>query len=104
MIENKLQVQVHIWDTAGQERFKSLTKHHYKGAHIALLVFDINEPGSLNRTEHWLSELKEHTPENCQTILIANKCDLESKCNPIQFAKKYNLQFCMTSSHYERDA
>jgi GTPase SAR1 family protein len=50
MIENKFQVQVHIWDTAGQERFKSLTKHHYKGAHIALLVFDINDPGSLSRT------------------------------------------------------
>lgn len=36
-----LKVPVVLWDTAGQERFKSLTTHHYQGAHGALLVFDV---------------------------------------------------------------
>ncbi len=54
-----------MWDTAGQERFKSLTKHHYRGANLALLVVDLSDPQTLKRAQHWLNELKENIPENC---------------------------------------
>lgn len=69
-------VQVVLWDTAGQERFKSLTTHHYQGAHGALLVFDVTDASSFDRARQWVEELSENTPHSCKTALITNKCDL----------------------------
>lgn len=31
-----------IWDTAGQEKYHSVTPLYYRGAHAALLVYDIS--------------------------------------------------------------
>lgn len=32
-----------IWDTAGQEKYHSVTPLYYRGAHVALLVYDITQ-------------------------------------------------------------
>lgn len=32
-----------IWDTAGQEKYHSVTPLYYRGAHVALLVYDISK-------------------------------------------------------------
>lgn len=32
-----------IWDTAGQERYHSVIPLYYRGAHAALLVYDISK-------------------------------------------------------------
>lgn len=34
-------MQLDIWDTAGLERFQSLIPMYYRGAHAALVVYDI---------------------------------------------------------------
>lgn len=31
-----------IWDTAGQEKYHSVTPLYYRGAHVALIVYDIS--------------------------------------------------------------
>lgn len=31
-----------IWDTAGQEKYHSVTPLYYRGAHVALVVYDIS--------------------------------------------------------------
>ena len=56
-IENSL-IKAQIWDTAGQERYRSITSAYYKGAHGALVVYDITRKSSFDSVEKWLSDLK----------------------------------------------
>ena len=34
-------IKFEIWDTAGQERYHSLAPMYYRGAHVAIVVYDI---------------------------------------------------------------
>ena len=77
VIVGEHKVKVNIWDTAGQERFKALTTHHYRGAHAALLVFDVSCRKSFLQSQQWLIELIEHTQPSCKVVLVCNKCDLD---------------------------
>ncbi len=68
-----------IWDTAGQERYKSLTPMYYRGAQIAIVVYDITCQSSLQGADFWLSELRKKGPDDLLKILVGNKCDLEKE-------------------------
>lgn len=37
-------VKFEIWDTAGQERYHSLAPMYYRGAHGAVIVYDVTNP------------------------------------------------------------
>uniref|UniRef100_A0A8C3Y2L8 RAB34, member RAS oncogene family n=1 Tax=Catharus ustulatus TaxID=91951 RepID=A0A8C3Y2L8_CATUS len=39
-----------LWDTAGQERFKCIASTYYRGAQAIVIVFDVNDVGSLEHT------------------------------------------------------
>ena len=40
---NDVQVKLEIWDTAGQEKYHSLAPMYYRGAHGAIVVYDITD-------------------------------------------------------------
>lgn len=40
---NNATLRFEIWDTAGQEKYHSVTPLYYRGAHVALLVYDITQ-------------------------------------------------------------
>ena len=65
-----------IWDTAGQEKYLSLNKIFFKGAHIAILVYDITNKESFKKVNFWYNEIKNYS--NYETIfaIVGNKCDL----------------------------
>ncbi|NXE87122.1 RAB34 protein, partial [Menura novaehollandiae] len=97
------------WDTAGQERFKCIASTYYRGAQgevptvsqlsvplplspshpsfsppAIVIVFDVNDVGSLEHTRQWLADaLKENDPSNVILFLVGSKKDLSS---PAQYS------------------
>jgi len=71
-------IMLQIWDTAGQERFRSMAPLYYRGAHAAILVFDVTAPDTLDKVSGWVEELQAQANEDSFIVLAANKCDLRS--------------------------
>jgi Ras-related protein Rab-1A len=103
MIEGKV-VKLHVWDTAGQERFQALTANYYKGAHAAVIVYDITNSRSFDRVTSWVESIDEANPEiPVAKLLVGNKSDLESQRqvsvkSGAELAKKINATFVETSA------
>ncbi|XP_068427999.1 ras-related protein Rab-17-like [Clinocottus analis] len=65
-----------IWDTAGAEKYHSVTSLYYRGAHTALLVYDISQKETFIRAQVWLKELeKQYIPGSTVIWLVGNKVD-----------------------------
>ncbi|WAQ99609.1 VPS21-like protein [Mya arenaria] len=89
-----------IWDTAGQERYKSLVPMYLRGAHIALVVYDVTDPESFANLGWWLECLKEHGGV-LRAAVVANKCDLVDEVgdlSPVKLAQEHGLQFVTVSA------
>ncbi|THH09780.1 hypothetical protein EW146_g8587 [Bondarzewia mesenterica] len=75
-------VTLQIWDTAGQERFSSLSAAFFRGADAALLMFDVNQPESLDALHRWWAEFCERAPlldeemEDFCCVVVGNKVDV----------------------------
>lgn len=61
---------VAVWDTAGEERFHSLTKIYTRGAHCAIIMYDITLHSSWKAVNQWMDELD----EECKVMIVGNKC------------------------------
>jgi small GTP-binding protein len=57
--ESGTTIRLQIWDTAGQERFRSISKLYYRGAHAAILCYDVTSQRSFDEMGSWLQELRE---------------------------------------------
>lgn len=72
-------VKLAIWDTAGSERFRSLTPNFYRGAHGAILVYDVTNRGTFDKLDNWLNELDAYSTRNdIVKMLVGNKIDKAS--------------------------
>ncbi len=80
-----------IWDTAGQETYKSLTKYFYKGAKMAVLVYDITRKESFdNIKSFWYDQIKEYGDEGIILGIAGNKSDkYDEEAVPEQEARDY---------------
>ncbi|MFX1521340.1 MAG: Rab family GTPase [Promethearchaeota archaeon] len=77
MIDEQNELRLQIWDTAGQERFRFLQPAYYRGAHGALLVYDITRMESLENIPKWIGDLVDTIGTSIPTVLVGNKCDLD---------------------------
>ncbi|KAJ8255922.1 hypothetical protein COCON_G00197860 [Conger conger] len=93
-----------IWDTAGEEKYHSVTPLYYRGAHAALVVYDISKKESFMRAQLWLKELeKQYIPGETVVVLVGNKADLsDTRQVPLQvgyrLAESKGLLFIETSA------
>ncbi|KAF5472106.1 hypothetical protein F2P56_008846 [Juglans regia] len=69
-------VKFEVWDTAGQERYHSLAPMYYRGAAAAIIVYDITNQASFERSKKWVQELKAQGNPNMVMALAGNKADL----------------------------
>lgn len=95
--------KLQIWDTAGQERFRTITTAYYRGAHGIIIVYDVTQQSSFDRVEAWYKTVQQHTKEDTQVIIVANKCDDEdSRVITTQqgeeLAKSLNVPFIEASA------
>jgi Ras-related protein Rab-7A len=73
-------VCLQIWDTAGQERFHQGTigSSFYRGAHGALLVYDVNNEESTKQLTLWKDECTSHieVEDYFPIVVVGNKVDI----------------------------
>ncbi len=102
-LEDGTTAQLSIHDIGGQDRFASVRNLFYKGAHLAMCVYDITREKTLqNLDEVWIPELLQYGPMPgssgqlpMKLILIGNKSDLKHlqsvrKKDGSAFAEKYD--------------
>ena len=56
-----------------------MTPIFYRGAHGAIIVFDVTNRDSFNRASKWFKEMKDYAEGNPQIILVGNKIDLKNR-------------------------
>jgi small GTP-binding protein len=81
------EVKLSIWDMAGQSRFKVVRSGFYRGARATALVYDLNDPDTLEHLQRWYEETRANC--TCQKfVVVGNKLDMASK-HDTRFAERF---------------
>eukprot|EP00826_Nyctotherus_ovalis_P052552 TRINITY_DN6682_c0_g1_i10.p1 TRINITY_DN6682_c0_g1~~TRINITY_DN6682_c0_g1_i10.p1 ORF type:complete len:218 (+),score=44.99 TRINITY_DN6682_c0_g1_i10:125-778(+) len=96
-------IRVQIWDTSGQETYKSVARNYFKGAHGAIVVYDITNHKSFEHVGDWLKEINEAADLSPVMMMVGNKCDLDNlrevqQEEAIRYAKETGVAFIETSA------
>jgi small GTP-binding protein len=96
-------VKLQLWDTAGQEKYKSMVASYYRGANVALVVFDITSHESFDSLPLWIENYYKNGPEQKNIILIGNKKDMIEERQVTQeeaelFSQTNNMIYFETSA------
>ncbi|CAN4114984.1 unnamed protein product [Withania somnifera] len=102
-LQDSTTVKFEIWDTAGQERYAALAPLYYRGAAVAVVVYDITSPESFAKAQYWVKELQKHGSPDIVMALVGNKADLDEKRevmtqDGIECAEKNGMFFLETSA------
>ena len=101
---NDTTVKFEIWDTAGQERYHSLAPMYYRGAEVAIVVYDITSFKSFEGAKNWVRDLKLYGQPNVVIALAANKCDLDAQFREVSaqegqaYARDEDMAYFETSA------
>ncbi len=63
-----------MWDLSGQPRFQDVVSEYFKGARLAIAVYDVTRPFTLVNLEYWIERLRQNSP-NSVLFIVANKID-----------------------------
>jgi small GTP-binding protein len=64
-----------FWDTAGQEKYRTLVPMHIRGAHAAIVVYDLTQRPTYDSLANWCEQLHQSAPA-CEIAVVGNKSDL----------------------------
>lgn len=92
-------VKLAIWDTAGSERFRGLAPNFYRGAHGAILVYDVTNRETFDKLDTWLQELEVYsTRPGLLKMLVGNKIDKVGSGDPQVVSKEEGLAWARKHS------
>ena len=96
-------VKIEIWDTGGSERFHAIAPMYYRGAHAAIVVYDITKAHTFARAMAWVRELQHQACSDVVIALAGNKSDLAGRrtveyLEAKEYAEANGLIFMETSA------
>ena len=96
-------IKLWIWDITPAERLKRNYLIHIKLAIGIVVIYDITDRASFSAVQHWMLEIEKHASVNVVSILVGNKCDLESQRQVTfeegqELADHYGVRFLETSA------
>ncbi|KAL3523492.1 hypothetical protein ACH5RR_016326 [Cinchona calisaya] len=102
-LQDSVTVKFEIWDTAGQERYAALAPLYYRGAAVAVVVYDITSAESFAKAQYWVKELQKRGSSGIIMALVGNKADLQEKRevsakDGMEYAEKNGMFFIETSA------
>lgn len=97
---SKKLVKFQLWDTAGQERFRAITSSYYRGAHIALVVFDLTNEESYKNVGRWIKNIQKFGNKNVHMVVVGTKSDQKIKLTDSE-EKTANIERIILASSEE---
>nr|GMD32121.1 ras-related protein RABF1 [Ipomoea batatas] len=84
-------------------QYAALAPLYYRGAAVAVIVYDITNPDSFIKAQYWVKELQKHGSPDIIMALVGNKADLLEKRevsvqDAIDYAEKNGMFFIETSA------
>lgn len=88
------QVTYQIFDLAGQDTYRVARKSFYKGGQAAFLIFDVQDPTTMNNLRTWIKDCVENSDGTVGTfVMLGNKADLvDTRQVSIQMATEFCQQ------------
>ena len=91
-------VMLNIWDIAGQEKFGGLKEGYYRGAHAAIVMFDVTSSMSFCNVDNWIKSIR-NVCGDIPILVCGNKCELPASRNinnreylPISVKNNFNIE------------
>ncbi|XP_052730925.1 ras-related protein RABF1 isoform X3 [Vigna angularis] len=84
-------------------KYAALAPLYYRGAAVAVIVYDITSPESFSKAQYWVKELQKHGSPDIVMALVGNKADLQEKRevavqDGTEYAEKNGMFFIETSA------
>jgi small GTP-binding protein len=97
------QARLEVWDTAGQETYRALVPVYLRGAHCAVILFDVADADSFASLSHWYKMLDDVIEQPIPVFLVANKIDISDEAvvnheEAAKFATEHRSKFAKTSA------
>ncbi len=93
-------VKIHTWDLAGQPHWSTVRETFYLGSHAMALIFDTNNPETIQHLPDWITECRGKAP-GIPVLIVGNKTDLPRRV-PLERIAKWaegnNYEYLETSS------
>jgi small GTP-binding protein len=99
--DSRLSLQ--IWDTAGQEQYQSLIPNYIRGAHVAIIVYDVSRPDSFEAAKVWYTRVIYERGDEAQCVFAGNKTDLEVRIEESvvkEFTDAHHIQHIRMSAKH----
>ena len=97
-----LTIKLVLFDTGGQELFGRLRPYYYRGAHGAIICYDITAKGTFEALDGWLGEVSRHVG-TIPRLLVGTKADLVAhrevpRAHADAYAQEKHLTYIETSA------